>query len=262
MEGATFAIAVSDDIFRAGDADTIRWAGERTLVPREDASVRSQRPRRVAPTAHDRPVGPGGGRRGVRGLLVTAFLSAIAAGACASGASAGGDVPGLPSGVRAELEEEYYTVFGTTVPDIGRSMTRRGPPARNHLAWGRHSWDFEREMEWAPGPDGCAVGDLRIDLRSTITLPRWVERGGAERELQLMWDEFMVALREHEDRHRRYALEAATEIYTQTALMTAPDCRRLSSAIQARTRAILDHYDQLNRDFDAQSRGVVRWPPR
>lgn len=223
--------------------------------------MRRTRPGRAGPTGGDRRSGRDGSRRRIR-AVATALAGAVAAAACASGGGGGGDVPGLPEGVRAELGEEYYTVFGTTIPDIGRSLRRRGPAARNHLAWGRHSWDFERELTWAPGPDRCAVGDLRIDLRSTITLPRWAERGGAERELQLMWDEFMVALREHEERHRRYALEAATEIYAQTLLMTAPDCERLSSAIQGRTREILDHYDQLNRTFDAQSRGVVRWPPR
>jgi len=222
--------------------------------------VRRAGPKRAKPVGGERRSGRDGTHRGLR-LFVMAVVGVAAATACAS-SGGGDDVPGLPDGVRVDLGEEYYTVFGTTIADIGRSLRRRGPAARNHLAWGSHSWDFDRELTWTPGPNGCAVGDLRIDLRSTITLPRWAERGGAERELQLMWDEFMVALREHEERHRRYALEAATEIYTQTALMTASDCERLSSEIQARTREILDHYDQINRDFDAESRGVVRWPPR
>lgn len=209
-------------------------------------------------------------RRTIRRTLTFAALVAVgcgsggggAAAGGAPGASGGGEPPALPVGVHAELREESYAVFGRTVSDIGRSLGQRGPAAQNRLAHGRHSWGFEWDVEWSSTPDGCAVDRLRIDMTSTIHMPRWAHRAGAPTEVQRMWDEYVTLLREHEERHRSYAFQAVTEIYTEVALMTAPTCRELSDRSSARAREIQDRYDRINRDFDARSAGTVRWPPR
>lgn len=212
------------------------------------------------------------GRR-VAGTLATLVAVATTAGACASGggggtggssaaAAGGGELPALPEGVHAELLEESYAVFGRTVNEIGRSLSRRGPAAQNRLAHGRHSWGFDWDIEWSASPNRCEVGELRIDMTSTIRMPRWTQRSGAPTEVQRMWDEYVTLLREHEEQHRSYALQTVTEIYTEVALMTAPTCRELSERISSRAREISDRYDRINRDFDARSAGRVRWPPR
>lgn len=193
-------------------------------------------------------------------LAPTVALLALAA--CATGGGrSGSDLPPLPPGVTVDLQEERYDVFGRTVNAIGRSLSRRGPAVQNRLAVGRHSWRIGWDLEWRRTEGGCAVEELLITLTSTIQLPNWLDRGSADQDLQLLWDDYLLEIRRHEEGHREIAYRAVADLYAEVSRMVASSCNELSSRISRRGEEIIGRYNALNRDFDNRERLRVRWPP-
>lgn len=184
-------------------------------------------------------------------------------GGCGTGSGAGVAGPTameLP-GVSLTLEEETFTVTGSTVAEIGESLRRLSPYLRGRSVRGIHGYQISWRYSLRPSDGACRVEDVQVDLSSKVTLPRWRRSGGAAFELEELWGAYLQDIRDHEDTHRSLAIQAALTIQHDLAALEAPTCSsQLRTRANARAGEILEEFRERNRAFDRSSAGV-RWPP-
>lgn len=193
----------------------------------------------------------------VRPAALAAVMLSLA---CASSGARDRNAMPVPEGVTVDVREQTFAVFGRTPRDIWDSLNRRGPATGNRIVWGLHSWQFDWDIDWDTSAEGCRVADLRIRMSTEITMPDWRHRSGSDQELQELWDEFEFQLRDHEEAHRNYALDAIRDLNSSIRSVQAPDCETANRRIRTQTNVIMERYRALNSMYD--DRSMVSWPPR
>jgi len=141
-------------------------------------------------------------------------------------------------------------------------MRNSAAQALTGRAVGYHRWDVRWRYQYEEGPGSCGVSDVTIDLSSTITLPDWVGGPSADSSLVTAWEAYVTSLRYHEYCHRVLAYQQANEIYRELKRERSGSCALLRGRVESKGRAILEKYKKLNEEFDQDSRGYIRWPPR
>jgi len=187
-------------------------------------------------------------------------MAILLLGACGH-ASGVRSLPALPPGATVFPTEEYYAVTGGSVEEIRRSLRAAAAEAIGRNAVGYHRWNVRWSYQYRETPLGCEVTEIDIDLESTITLPRWRDRGSSDSSLVAFWDSYLVALRSHEYCHRVLAYQQANELYRMLRRFRAPSCGLLRPDADAAGRQILDRYRQINQEYDRSSTGYLTWPP-
>lgn len=91
---------------------------------------------------------------------------------------------------------EYYTVTGSTIEELRKQMTEKGPNG----FWGYAEW----RVNWS--------STCQVHLRITYTYPRWANRDKASPKLRSRWDKYIANLITHEKRHGTHGRNAAAEI--------------------------------------------------
>lgn len=173
-------------------------------------------------------------------------------------------LPPLPRGVTATVSELPYIVTGTTVPEIRLSLRTAanaalgGPSGRVglHRSRLRYSYRYRHQGIY------CLMTDVTVELESAIQVPRWTDREAADSTLVAMWDAYITALRGHEYTHREYLYRRAKDVSRELYRVTSPTCNTMQSRANSTVRLINDRYRRLNEQFDEESRGTLRWPPR
>lgn len=174
--------------------------------------------------------------------------------------------PPVPYGVVARPEQRSYPVNGLTEREILRSLRENGPVARGRPAWGLHEWSVRWTYRFAPAGGVCRMQDVRVELRSVTTMPRWVDRERADSVLIRDWDAMLAALRTHENGHRDISYRAAREVQRALERVSAPSCGLIPARANARGQEVLRRYHDRNRRYDEETqRGRtqgVAWPPQ
>lgn len=173
-------------------------------------------------------------------------------------------LPPLPRGVTAQVSELPYIVTGTTVLEIRLSLRTAanaalgGPSGRVglHRSRLRYSYRYRHQGIY------CVMTSVTIELESAIQVPRWTDREAADSTLVVMWDTYITALRGHEYTHREYLYRRAREISRELYRIESPTCNLMQPRANSTVQLINDRYRKLNRQFDEESRGTLRWPPR
>jgi len=193
-------------------------------------------------------------------IRAMALVAIAALGGCSGSGGYIPEVLPVPDGVVVDVREETFAIFGRSPGEIYQSLNQRGPASGGRIVWGLHSWRFDWDTRWARTETSCRVADLDLRMSTEITMPRWTQRAGAPLELQEMWEEFELLLREHEEAHREFAIEAVRDLHRAILSVEAPDCETASRRIRAQTDVIMERYNALNRDYD--QRELLTWPPR
>lgn len=192
------------------------------------------------------------------------FAAAAAMLACGTRRPGDSPPPPLPPGVVARPEERWYPVTGLTPGDVLRSIRENGPVADGRRVWGRHDWNLRWTYRYAPAGGACRIREVRVELRSATTMPRWVDRERADSALIRDWDLAMAALRTHENGHRDIAYRAAREVHRAVERVSAPTCGSIAARANARGQEVLRRFKEMNRRYDEETehggrQGLV-WP--
>ncbi len=171
-------------------------------------------------------------------------------------------LPPLPRGVTAHVSELPYIVTGTTVPGIRLSLRTAATAALGSGRVGLHSSRLRYSYRYRSQGIYCVMTSVTIELESAIQVPRWTDREGADSTLVAMWDTYITALRGHEYTHREYLYRRARDISGELYRIESPTCDLMQPRANSTVRLINDRYRKLNRRFDEESRGTLRWPPR
>lgn len=159
---------------------------------------------------------------------------------------------------------EYYEIEGATPDELRREMDRRGPlddqgRRRDAFARWRISWSWPLKSSGKPDFAGAIS-----QFEGVMTLPRWRGREDASAELVKRWDDFMAAVRRHEEGHLGPARQAAPQVAEairiaagQNPDLTIREAHRIAEAVVSSIRAYDREYDERTRH--GQTEGV-RWP--
>lgn len=147
----------------------------------------------------------------------------------------------------------YFSIGGRTADDLDREMLRRGPlsktTGRRHP--GATMIRFNGNATFVSKGRRCHIGGARVVLSTKIILPRWSNRGKAERRLGLLWDTLASDIKRHEERHAEIARSHARNLEKQIlSLPPAGDCNALKARVNRLSeQAMIDHdKDQVRFD--------------
>ncbi|MCO5729987.1 DUF922 domain-containing Zn-dependent protease [Rhizobium sp. SSA_523] len=147
----------------------------------------------------------------------------------------------------------YFTIAGRTAEDLDSELSRRGPLTRGNgfRHPGATEIKFGGEVTYKDSGSTCAIGDVKITLKTKIILPRWKNRRQATGSLALIWDTLSADIKRHEERHAEIARSYARRLeQSLRALPTASTCSAMEESVGKITHKIIDEHDRDQLRFD------------
>lgn len=161
----------------------------------------------------------------------------------------------LPAQAAVDVNEqvERYAISGSTPADLRREMDAKGPLGPGGRRFdGYTRWYVSWNYRYNSKGGLCAIASVTTSVKLTMTLPRWSNENSALRE---QWTGYVAALEQHEQGHRRHGIDAANEIDRAIAAMpSAGNCDTLGANANALGTSILRKYNQLDLDYDRDTR--------
>jgi predicted secreted Zn-dependent protease len=179
-----------------------------------------------------------------RGLL-HALLILLSAGALTAQAA-----------VHLEDRVEHYTISGSTPADLRRDMNAKGPQGAGGRRFdGYTRWYVSWRYQYKKGEGRCAIASITTHVKVTMTLPRWRNEENASSSVRQQWRRYLSALKQHERGHHRHGIDAANEVDRAIGAMPpAANCDALGANANALGMGILRKYNQLDLDYDRDTR--------
>jgi predicted secreted Zn-dependent protease len=159
--------------------------------------------------------------------------------------------------VMASERVQTYDVAGTTSAELWDQIREHGPtdPGTGTHYAGDLRWDISSHYWLRGGAQGCSVERSEVTIETTITLPRWTNARLGSNALQTDWDVFLSRLKEHEFGHRSHAVSAAQAVREAIdGVGRSAECQALGQRIDQSVRAALEHWKQVDVDYDTTTR--------
>lgn len=171
---------------------------------------------------------------------------------------------GVPGAVQRTLDVVYYDFRARSEQDILQAMIRQGPTWEGQRYFGLTQSEVRYSYVRQESVTGCFLSNVSVQLKVTMTLPRWRPEAGVPYALERDWRQFERALRSHEQGHQRLAEEESEMIRRMLIALRAPSCAGIDDLARQQATRIQDTYSGLNRNLDAQtehgrSQGAI-WP--
>jgi predicted secreted Zn-dependent protease len=156
-------------------------------------------------------------------------------------------------------ETLYYDVAGASADELRTQLDLQSEIEQGDAYT---DWQIQWRYDYARSADGCGLVSLTVSLDVTLTFPRWTppESAAPHRpsvpvgELQEQWRAYLAALEVHEQGHEKLAAQAADEIVTAlSSLPLYPSCAELERAADEAGERILEHYRQLELEYDRET---------
>lgn len=156
---------------------------------------------------------------------------------------------------RGDFAVEYFDVHGATSRELDAEIGAKGPVGENGLrSDGYTRWHIGWRFGMDSDATGCRARDIVVDLDIRMTLPRWDPPRAADPALVKRWNQYLAALRLHEDGHRYRAEAAAGDV--RRALRrerAARDCRTLENRLNSLANALLDELRRSQAAYDRET---------
>ncbi|MEX6506668.1 DUF922 domain-containing Zn-dependent protease [Jiella sp. M17.18] len=155
----------------------------------------------------------------------------------------------------ASIKEQttYFAVHGTTLQDLDRDLSRRGPfladTGLHHP--GATEISFGGKITYKHVPEGCAVNRVGITLGLKTTLPKWTPPAGASARTRLIWNTLAADIVRHEGRHSAIAKQWATRMEMAIRnLAPRSSCAAMEAAVGRVTSRYLAWHADAQVQFD------------
>lgn len=146
----------------------------------------------------------------------------------------------------------YYTISGTTGPELYASIGARGPEigeGRRTIAYTNFKLTWTRDYQQRG--KACVLASARPKLIITYALPKPSQK--LTGDTKSLWQRFSDGVAAHEKVHGRMIVDMVHEIERQTVGLTVendPGCRKIREQMVKILGPISDARQQKNRDFD------------
>lgn len=151
---------------------------------------------------------------------------------------------------------ELYPVVGQTLAELRRSLNENGPRDDDGRRFhGYTRWHVGLNFVLVQRGTGCAVDSVEVSLETVITMPEWNRPERIPDHLERAWTDYVTALREHEEGHRRIGARAAQDMERVVAGMAADtDCQTLSSEVRRVADRVIEQAHNDERAYDVRTR--------
>lgn len=130
----------------------------------------------------------------------------------------------------------YFTVHGKSALELDFALARGGPRISNMSRHpGAAQIKFDQNVSYKAANGRCGIANAIVRLTLNITLPRWAERGSANRNLGILWDALAGDIKRHEEQHGTIALQHARQMEAALKNLPAQDSCDHMKALVART---------------------------
>ena len=152
----------------------------------------------------------------------------------------------------SNVSVDYYQISGDSVEALDEQIRTKGP----RLNGGEHAVAVARirmipNFQYRPDSAGCSVKSAKVNVDAKVTLPNWIGRKSADKQMAKAWDNIDRYTRLHESYHValafRYAKIIENEVLAQSPQSNCDMLRDKSIAI-FKTR--LAEHETAQRDFD------------
>ena len=153
------------------------------------------------------------------------------------------------------MHTSYYYVNGPSASLLAAQIDRNGPPGADGKRYaGKTKWDVQWKFKHEQHGAICGMKEVAVAIGVAQTLPKWRSEAQGAAALKTRWQQFIEALRRHEDGHKDHGLAAGKEI--ETALLAAEpasNCEALAAAANSVANAIVMKYQKLDQDYDRKT---------
>lgn len=167
-------------------------------------------------------------------------------------------------GVAAEMAKSYsyFSIGGSTLEDIEKELTRRGPnvatTGKRHP--GATRMEFKTRLHYADRGKFCEISAVSVRMSAKVILPRWRPARKTSADTRFVWGTLAADIKRHEESHVIIAKNHARELETALrAIGHQKTCKLASEKAAKVTQKILDKHDREQQRFDRiESAGFER----
>ncbi|WP_162652691.1 DUF922 domain-containing protein [Lentilitoribacter sp. Alg239-R112] len=130
---------------------------------------------------------------------------------------------------------KYYEIGGTTIEDFWRNVALYGPRAnRKFGVVGLTTFKLDIPYRYSNKNGKCQLTSVEIKLRSTISLPKWVDKSRSDKDMRIFWKALSGDVKRHEEKHVSIA-ESSFKALEMAILNIKPqrNCKALKKKINA-----------------------------
>jgi predicted secreted Zn-dependent protease len=188
----------------------------------------------------------------LRGTLGAMSLS-LSLGAC--GSNAGHiNLGSMPPGVTMDARVHYYDISAASLSELRRGMAASGPRAQGRTWSAVTQTNFRWTYQYQRTGVSCEVRRVRIQLRTTITFPRWNPTAEPDSSLLEWWHQLNAGLMEHERGHALISVDTANEIIRELEGMSGIGCESLGTRANTAGHRLMNISRQRQADYDRTTR--------
>lgn len=164
------------------------------------------------------------------------------------------EAPGSET-VPVKTRVELYDVLGTSAFAIRADINRKRPlgkDGKRHDALTR--WDVEWKYDYGRFLGDCELSNIRVNVTTTYTMPRWRPPPNASPALVKRWNAYARALWKHEREHGRRGVRTAEEIHRMLGSQPSRDsCASLSTRADSLARQVIARHSAEDAAYDVRT---------
>ena len=155
------------------------------------------------------------------------------------------------SGLSKNIENHTYNIYGTSENQLRQQMTKCGPKVTDGSFDALTNYYINWTYNYKDDGESCALGDVAVGAQIDIYLPKWDPPINMTNRLLDKWTSYYDALVGHENTHRDYDLDAASQILEALNNLGSFDsCDQAASTANSTGQQIIDQNNAINNDFD------------
>ncbi|MBD2076706.1 DUF922 domain-containing Zn-dependent protease [Phormidium sp. FACHB-592] len=154
----------------------------------------------------------------------------------------------------------YYPIKGATAGQLRQQMNRLGPISQTsgQRFDARTDWYVRWNYQYLNQANSCQLTAIRVRADVSVTLPQWKQPANAAKGLVNRWNQYIKALRLHEDGHKDNGIATSQEILQLLKRFPAKSsCSELGVAANKAAQGIISQYNQRDLDYDRKTQHGV-----
>jgi predicted secreted Zn-dependent protease len=158
----------------------------------------------------------------------------------------------------SKVTTRFYDVKGTTPAALDAQLRSLGPLNGHALALAEIQFEPVKAT-LVEDATGCRSKEIDIRVNARITLPRWMNRTGADSDLRRAFNNLEDYAKAHEQMHVTIAEAAAKSMERRiAAIPTQRNCKAFEREVAKVVRDVSKVHNRLQNEFDASEQRRLR----
>ena len=150
------------------------------------------------------------------------------------------------------IQTSYYSVSGNDSNSLYQSLQQHGPIGENGNRFHAVTrWKANWSYAWREAANRCQLDKVEVSVDIEYLLPELKGLDTKPEKFRNDWNSYFLALFKHEQQHKDYAIQAATELEQELlAINSQQACLTLKNKMADTAQKVLDKYERKEREFD------------